>query len=148
MTNPSVYHCGMCDSDECPIRRSKPLEVGKAALLIEATGDREHLEKILDFAKPLLEDHPKVINVNMQFNLRTKKTPLKSGSPRRGPTIIAMGSLKGGAGGLPDDLPPEIKDFLSSFMGMFGGPEELETLDPVLEDPDPEADDEMLEDNR
>ena len=147
MTNPSVYHCGMCDADKCPIRRAKTLEVGKAALLIEAMGDREHLEKILDFAKPLLENHPKVISVNLQFNLRTGKTPPEKGRSRRGPRIIAMGSI---GGELPDDLPPEIKDFLDSFMGALGAGlvDELEMLDPVLEDPDPEANDEMLEDMR
>ena len=139
---PSVYTCAMCASDDCSNRQSKSLEVGEAAIIIEATGDVEHLKKILAAAEPLVVDHPKVIHANIQLDLRTKKTPLKK---RRvgGAAIIAMGSIRGGD--LPGDLPDEVKDLLRSVLGI--GPDELETLD-LEEKPDKEKEEARAEDWR
>ena len=139
---PSVYTCAMCASDDCSNRLGKSLEVGEAAIIVEATGDRKHLEKILAAVRPLVEDHPKVINCNIQLDLRTKKTPLKK---RRvgGAAIIAMGSIRGGD--LPGDLPDEVKDLLRSVLGI--GPDELETLD-LEEKPDKEKEEARAEDWR
>ncbi len=140
---PSVYECSMCGSENCPIRVCNELKKDEAVILIEATGDVDHLTKILDTVKPLIEDHPKVISANIQLYQRDKVTKKEDRKQRSGPRIIALGRI-----GADDDLPDEVKDFLKMFMGALGGgPEELEMLD-LDEEPDAEAEEEKLEDMR